>query len=53
MKIQEIYKNEFIAKAVELFPNYRLFNYPVEYWQSYDWEEWAKISTALMLLNRK
>ena len=43
MKIQDIYREEFVKKIQDINPGFFLFEKDVENWEIIDWEIWANI----------
>lgn len=44
MKIQGIYKEEFIGKIMELNDDFYLFKKDIEEWNASDWKLWGEIT---------
>ena len=43
MKIQEIYKQEFVKKMQEINPDFYLFKKDVENWEVNEWRIWSNM----------
>jgi len=53
MKIQEIYREDFIEKMKLVNPKFYLFRKDLEDWETFDWELWGKICSVFLELMRE